>query len=504
MLEGSQSSACPACASSVRPRFALLDPRDGRFALALLPDRLPDHGRAPQPVRPRGETVRTGPLTLGGNGGTGRSRQPRLGIVDIYELDRQRQLILLRRDNTEHLLLVGGPNDVVVERNIVRTGTARVSAEIADRSEPESEAPLPLPAGTEPAPLPPPFPEPELPRPPAPEPERVAAAFAPVRAPGRSPAPRGPGPGRRAARSSSRFKASRRVEPPSLRAARQTPPPLEVPPAAEAALFAAPAFTAPVPPVVPVPPPMPEPVVPSRAGARAGRDPRGRARTVDAAILNDMARQLEEALRRPSSAVAPARPTAPAIPAPVMPDPPPEPEPAPPESRRLLRRRRNPSRPRPPSRNRSPSRRRPRRRSPSRSRRLRRSRNPSPSRLRLLPPRRRRNRPRPRSRPRSRIRSRSRRSRPSSPGSSAGRSTSADVKASPAVAAEPRPPPSTGCGGRGACGPPPRRPGCAAMAPPTPRSLLPILRLPVRRLPLLCRAVVALLFLSGGRPWRRA
>ncbi|HEX2727722.1 MAG TPA: hypothetical protein VHN20_18010, partial [Beijerinckiaceae bacterium] len=45
----------------------------------------------------------------------GRSRQPRLGIVDVYDLDRQRQLILLRRDNVEHLLLIGGPNDVIVE-----------------------------------------------------------------------------------------------------------------------------------------------------------------------------------------------------------------------------------------------------------------------------------------------------------------------------------------------------------------------------------------------------
>ncbi|WP_355289502.1 hypothetical protein, partial [Methylobacterium sp. EM32] len=271
-----------------------------------------------------------GRLTLGGNGGTSRSRQPRLGIVDIYELDRQRQLILLRRDNTEHLLLVGGPNDVVVERNIVRAGAARVSAELADRQEPEAEAPLPLPAGTEPAPLPPPFPEPELPRPPAPEPERVAAAFAP------GPRPDAPMPdlGPEPSRSASRFNASRRVEPPSLRAARQAPPPLEVP------LAEPPPFTAPVPPVVPVPPPMPEPVlppepVPAPAGTR-GAEPRN----VDAAILNDMARQLEEALRRPSSAVAPARPTAPVAsppPEPVAvpplpepaPPPPPEPEPEP-------------------------------------------------------------------------------------------------------------------------------------------------------------------------------
>ncbi len=271
-----------------------------------------------------------GRLTLGGNGGSGRSRQPRLGIVDIYELDRQRQLILLRRDNTEHLLLVGGPNDVVVERNIVRTGTARVAAELADRSEPETEAPLPLPAGTEPPPLPPPFPEPEMPRPFAPEPERVAAAYAPIprqetsrQETSRQEAsrPENPAPDLppEPARPSSRFNASRRVEPPSLRT-RQTPPPLEIPPAAEAALF-----TAPVPPVVPVPPPMPEPVlppepVPAPAGTRGGEP-----RTVDAAILNDMARQLEEALRRPSSAVAPARPAAP-----VMAAPPPEPEPAPP------------------------------------------------------------------------------------------------------------------------------------------------------------------------------
>ena len=56
------------------------------------------------------------------------SRQPRLGIVDVYDLDRQRQLLLLRRDNVEHLLLIGGPNDVVIETNIVRVAGARIPA----------------------------------------------------------------------------------------------------------------------------------------------------------------------------------------------------------------------------------------------------------------------------------------------------------------------------------------------------------------------------------------
>lgn len=72
----------------------------------------------------------------------GRARQPRLGIVDVYDLDRQRQLILLRRDNVEHLLLVGGPNDVVVETNIVRAGGSRLPAtpvEAQDRADPAAE-----------------------------------------------------------------------------------------------------------------------------------------------------------------------------------------------------------------------------------------------------------------------------------------------------------------------------------------------------------------------------
>ena len=45
----------------------------------------------------------------------GRTRQPRLGLVDAFSLDGQRQLVLIRRDNIEHLVMIGGPNDVLVE-----------------------------------------------------------------------------------------------------------------------------------------------------------------------------------------------------------------------------------------------------------------------------------------------------------------------------------------------------------------------------------------------------
>src|SRR5829696_7206484 len=49
-----------------------------------------------------------------------RSRQPRLAVVDAAAVDGRRKLVIIRRDNVEHLLMIGGPSDVVVETNIVR------------------------------------------------------------------------------------------------------------------------------------------------------------------------------------------------------------------------------------------------------------------------------------------------------------------------------------------------------------------------------------------------
>jgi hypothetical protein len=53
-----------------------------------------------------------------------RGRQPRLAVIDAAAVDSRRRLILIRRDNVEHLLMIGGPTDVVVEANIVRAATA--------------------------------------------------------------------------------------------------------------------------------------------------------------------------------------------------------------------------------------------------------------------------------------------------------------------------------------------------------------------------------------------
>jgi flagellar protein FliO/FliZ len=55
--------------------------------------------------------------------GAARGRQPRLAVIDQATVDSRRRLVLIRRDNVEHLLVIGGPSDVVVEPNIVRAAT---------------------------------------------------------------------------------------------------------------------------------------------------------------------------------------------------------------------------------------------------------------------------------------------------------------------------------------------------------------------------------------------
>jgi len=57
---------------------------------------------------------------MGGQAPQSRNRQPRIAVMDSASIDTRRRLVLIRRDNIEHLLLIGGPSDVVVEPNIVR------------------------------------------------------------------------------------------------------------------------------------------------------------------------------------------------------------------------------------------------------------------------------------------------------------------------------------------------------------------------------------------------
>ena len=81
---------------------------------------------------------------LGAN--TNRGRMPRLAVIDAAAVDGRRRLVLVRRDNVEHLLMIGGPTDIVVEPNIVRAMPARdqmVQRPAGNAEPPPRIAPLP-------------------------------------------------------------------------------------------------------------------------------------------------------------------------------------------------------------------------------------------------------------------------------------------------------------------------------------------------------------------------
>lgn len=219
-----------------------------------------------------------GGLAQAGRAGQ-RGRQPRLGIVDVYELDRQRQLILLRRDNVEHLLLVGGPNDVVIERHIQRG-----QREAGSRPEPMAE-PRPdlLPEASEAA-----LPGPER----RPEPYFQPSFEMPVVLEPAVPGSSAPPPVTHPLDAAVLDLAAPRARD----AAVVTSPPPEL-----AARRTAPGLISPRPDAVPEAP-YADAAFP--ADARPPLPPTER-RAIDPAILSDMARQLEEALARPASAVTP-------------------------------------------------------------------------------------------------------------------------------------------------------------------------------------------------------
>jgi flagellar protein FliO/FliZ len=230
-----------------------------------------------------------------------RGRQPRLAVIDAAAVDGRRRLVLIRRDNVEHLLMIGGPSDIVVEQNIVRAVPA-VSPREA--TAPREAAPEVAPRASEPAPA-----TREPPSRTAFDGGRIEPAM-----------PRGGELPFLRPEAPSRPDKTARSEP------AQPPSPPRVPEAVVRPL--APAEThgrtsdMPVrsaPPLTPAPKPAPEPTVsPQARPAPPASD----------AELTDMAQRLEAALRR-SAAPGPAR-TEPVFPKPAaVPDAAPRPSPLP-------------------------------------------------------------------------------------------------------------------------------------------------------------------------------
>ncbi|MGE0499422.1 MAG: hypothetical protein AB7I79_09205 [Rhizobiaceae bacterium] len=127
-------------------------------------------------------------MTFGTFVAGGRNRKTRLAVMDATAVDSHRRLVLVRRDDVEHLILIGGPTDVVVEQHI-RLGQQPRRAPSEPGYEP---APPPqAPRAAEPAPRP----QAPRPAPVARQPEqryaapRVTEAPPPARAPAPRPAP---------------------------------------------------------------------------------------------------------------------------------------------------------------------------------------------------------------------------------------------------------------------------------------------------------------------------
>jgi hypothetical protein len=63
-------------------------------------------------------------------------------VVDFAAVDSRRKLVIIRRDNVEHLVMIGGPSDVVVETNIVRNAAAASRDAPAARNGADSSRPV--------------------------------------------------------------------------------------------------------------------------------------------------------------------------------------------------------------------------------------------------------------------------------------------------------------------------------------------------------------------------
>jgi hypothetical protein len=210
-------------------------------------------------------------------------------------VDGRRKLVLIRRDNVEHLVMIGGPSDVVIEPNIVR-GAVAPRETTALRPPPASDTlPRAVPLGEgnmwplqpEPAPRPEPVrsepvprPEPQPLRPPPPVDEPAAQWPPPPREPELPPPPQAAPPRERRGRPdplSGLAEELGRAVPASE--PERSEPPVRLPPRREPRQRPAPAVA---------PPPASAPPGDARLAPSADQN------------LTDMAQRLEAALRRPN------------------------------------------------------------------------------------------------------------------------------------------------------------------------------------------------------------
>jgi flagellar protein FliO/FliZ len=72
---------------------------------------------------------------------TARSKHRRLSLAEVLAVDGKRRLVLLRRDDEEHLVLLGPTADLLIEKNIIGGMPKFEDAleRVAPNQEPESK-----------------------------------------------------------------------------------------------------------------------------------------------------------------------------------------------------------------------------------------------------------------------------------------------------------------------------------------------------------------------------
>lgn len=84
--------------------------------------------------------ILTGPI---GHWLYGAPHIPRIEVIEVAPFDAKRRLVLIRRDNVEHLVLTGGPVDVVIENGITPVVVDAPPANVANDPPHVTAAPEP-------------------------------------------------------------------------------------------------------------------------------------------------------------------------------------------------------------------------------------------------------------------------------------------------------------------------------------------------------------------------
>lgn len=208
-------------------------------------------------------------MTFGTFVAGGRNRKTRLAVMDAAAVDSYRRLVLVRRDDVEHLLLIGGPTDVVIEREIKTSGARRAQSVFGDGDDFEAQQQAAVPT-------PPPAPQ-APPRPRAPEPIHAPPA------PPRNPPPQAP------------RQPERPVQP--ARQPDRSPPPPRTP----RQTGARPPMREAVQPARPVPPRLPPADIPPSSYGRPSTN-------LDDDLLKELEVTFDTSSSRPSYDASPAKP----------------------------------------------------------------------------------------------------------------------------------------------------------------------------------------------------